>query len=180
MSVMVSQITRHWRVFVKQYLPANITETKKGSPIAILTLCRVMRIHRQLVDSPEKGPVMRKVFPLLWRHDVNGIMLCSYLQCDLCALLCVYLRGHDDCLYLSSHASRRECCFNLHYHLPADHIWFLFFLFFFRLEAYDRNSNFGTTSSENVTRTWLGLLMVSSMTLRSSKWNTHSPLVNML
>ena len=131
MSVMVSQITRHWRVFVKQYLPANITETKKGSPIAILTLCRVMRIHRQLVDSPEKGPVMRKVFPLLWRHDVNGIMLCSYLQCDLCALLCVYLRGHDDCYYLSSHESRRECCFNLHHHIYQQIIYdFYFFLFF--------------------------------------------------
>ena len=35
---------------------------------------------------------------------------------------------------------------------------FYFFFFFFRLEAYDRNSNFGTTSSENVTPEWCMLL----------------------
>ena len=67
MGSIASQITSLTIVYLSIYSGADQRKYQTSASLAF-----VRRIHRRPVNSPDKGPVTRKMFPFWWRHDEHG------------------------------------------------------------------------------------------------------------
>ena len=80
MNVMASQLTSLTIVYSTVYLGADQRIHQRSASLAF-----VQGIHRWPVNSPHKGPVMRKMFPFddVIMYSIHSLSLCCTKMCSM-------------------------------------------------------------------------------------------------